>query len=150
MTPDIRDDFEKFISNYKYIGGHKLHLIMSELKSKIDAVEKDKFPRASMAADTLLDNLNKAVYQYEYEDSSIQAFQASYTRAVKDATSILEKDLGWGDYLINLLKSLANAVIWGITLSTSISFFSPTETALGTIVREAKQDLDQGYTNSYD
>lgn len=42
----------------------------------------------------------------------------------KETRSVLERDLGWGEFLSNLLKTIVNILITGVTFGTVNNFFS--------------------------
>lgn len=53
-------------------------------------------------------------------------FNKQCTKAINKAMPVLERDLGWGDYLLNILKTCANAVFKTVTGSRN-NFFTPVQ-----------------------
>lgn len=109
----------------------KIDKILSELDSKIGKVDQHNFDKTHKVAATLLEELNTARNNYEMNLNGSQVtpeqagatFKEECRTAINKAKPVLEKDLGWGDYLTNLLKTLANAVVWAVTLCKVNSFF---------------------------
>ncbi|MCK1871935.1 OPT/YSL family transporter, partial [Legionella pneumophila] len=58
----------------------------------------------------------------------------------------LEKDLGWGDYLKNLLKCLGNAVITVFTFGYQQGFFAYARPDSAKAVEKAEEDLGAGFS----
>ncbi|KGP63104.1 hypothetical protein EP47_07520 [Legionella norrlandica] len=128
----------------------KIDEIIENLSIKIAGVDKHKYKKAYEVADTLIANLLEARVQYETDlrenkISSIQArnnFKSACQLAIDSAKPVLEKDLGWGDYLKNLMKCLANAVITVVSLGFSRGFFTYARSESIQAVEQAEKDLE--------
>ncbi|MCL9683750.1 hypothetical protein [Legionella maioricensis] len=123
---------------------------LNHLRSKIGTIEQHNFSEAKDAAVTLLNNLTLARNGYEQAIKkpgavdvvvARQNFNEYCERAIIDAKEVLIRDLDWGNYLINLLKTLANAVIWTVSLGNVNSFFTKEKPASLEAVEEVEQDL---------
>lgn len=85
--------------------------ILDEFENKIDTVGIhyiDANLKAVELLNTLKNYKNEALKTPSTE--SLALFAKRSKEAIKDATPILQRDLGWGDYLVNLAKQLINAV----------------------------------------
>lgn len=74
--------------------------------------------KAIIAAENLVNSLSGLVHYYENHElcgHSIQSARSSFieyvTKAINKAKPLLEAELGWGDYLVNLLKTIGNGFI---------------------------------------
>lgn len=122
--------------------------ILATLRSKIEMVEQHVYPQAHAKATELLGKLTDARKQYAdgleqpSHDAIVlkQTFLENCLLAIDVAKPILERDLGWGDYLKNLFKSLANAVI-GI-FSQNQTFFTIKRSGASEALEEAQHKLD--------
>ncbi|MCL9683088.1 hypothetical protein [Legionella maioricensis] len=66
-----------------------------------------------------------------------------FKNAIEEATPTLERDLGWGDYLKNLFKKLANIVMSAVRCGGEPStFFAIERSSLAQAVDAAKTPLD--------
>ena len=81
-----------------------------------------------------------------------KAFIDSCTKAVNEAKSLLEKELGWGDFLTNLLKSFVNTVISGLNLAgrslgakSQFTFFPPAKAPLLYEIDQIEKDVDKTF-----
>jgi hypothetical protein len=70
-----------------------------------------------------------------------KAFKYHCEIAINRAIPILERDLGWGEFLKNVLKSIGNAVVTIITFGNKTNFFSYTKSEASRAATEAKEDL---------
>ncbi|ASQ46573.1 hypothetical protein [Legionella clemsonensis] len=123
--------------------------ILATLQGKIGEVKQHHSKEALRRAKGLLTTLKESRDNY-YEnllakdDQDIPAgevFLTSCKQAINEAKPVLIEDLGWGRYLHNLLKELANAVIKRVPFGNSLYFFkvSPAESA--SAVSEAEDAL---------
>lgn len=90
---------------------HAIDLILKDFENKIDSIGTHHEPAKQIALDllkTLRDH--KAVAFHEPSNEKLTSFAKKAKEAIREATPILQKDLGWGDYLANLAKQLVNAV----------------------------------------
>lgn len=104
-----------------------------------------------LSAVTLKSELSDAVELYMTHKSepgvdkneAQKLFLAQCSVAIDKAKPILEKELGWGDYLTNLAKLLTNAVIKATNAVTgsNYNFFSYAKTPLVIEVEEIEVDL---------
>lgn len=56
---------------------------------------------------------------------------------------ILERDLGWGQYLTNLLKSIINAVVYLATFGKRDSFFPYSQSKINQEATETNKKLQE-------
>ena len=104
---------------------------LNTLQQRISLVDQHHSTRAFNKATSLLQGL--ANVRDEYNTALNQpdviifqartAFKEKCTVLIDDAKLLLENDLGWGDYLSNLLKTIVNAVIWMGSCGQKNSFF---------------------------
>lgn len=90
-----------------------LNELLKPLKQKTEGIPLDKSPHIRGAADTLLTALQTAIQQYATTPTKtdrVKAFNNACEEAINNATPILEKELGWGSFLRNLMKKLANGI----------------------------------------
>jgi hypothetical protein len=118
----------------------KLHSRHQAILNKIDAifaslqnmVGKENYHNSKEALDKagkLITDLQKARDTYEeqlkngvpYLKAGFQ-FKRKCEHAIEDVRTVLERDLGWGDFLTNLLKALMNAVIQIFTSNPNALF----------------------------
>lgn len=134
---------EQFIKNTR----NKINLILSEFSQKIGSEDSaDSIPARCLAValeqhletyeDALLDgpeNLKKAGDE----------FLTQCTKSINIAKIQLNHTLGWGDYLTNLLKTIANAVIKSVNYITGTNFtlFKPARPELMPAVEQIEKQL---------
>lgn len=85
--------------------------ILNEFEKKIDAIgihHVDANRKAEELLTTLRNYKNQALQAPSTESLALFAKQSK--KAINEATPILQRDLGWGDYLVNLTKQLVNVV----------------------------------------
>ncbi|HAT1802859.1 TPA: type IV secretion protein Dot [Legionella pneumophila] len=127
----------------------KVDGIIQELTLKIDRVDQHQYKKAHDTANTLLQSLIAARDEYERDlranefsqELAGRKFKLACQDAVKIAKPVLEKDLGWGDYLKNLLKCLGNAVITCFTFGYQHGFFAYARPDSAKAVEKAEEDL---------
>ncbi|CZG03729.1 Dot/Icm type IV secretion system effector Lgt3/LegC5 [Legionella pneumophila] len=97
-----------------------IDLILNNFENEINSIGAYYAP-AKQRAIELLDTLRK--YKEEaFNDPSREkliSFAQNTKRAIQEATPILQKDLGWGDYLANLAKQLVNAVTFAVAYAVT-------------------------------
>ncbi len=114
---------------------------LSRLNSKIQAINHPEERAAAnllyvklAATKSTLEDKFKTFFTYKKTNgagttNTITTYKQEFLHACKvaidDSMPDLEKYLGWCDYLINLLKAIANAVIKVVTLGLSGNFFIP-------------------------
>lgn len=90
---------------------------LSQLKIKIDGCDFKNYPDAQAVANKLHEDLSTARDTYAnnlgagHETDANILFISTCKTVIDEAKPILEKDLSWGEYLKNLLKTMVNAVI---------------------------------------
>jgi hypothetical protein len=135
----------------------KIDTTLQELKSKIGTVNQHKFSDALDIAVNLLTTLTEARDSFaeainqpgEINGSEIcKTFNSACKSAINVAKPVLERDLGWGDYLVNLLKALVNAVVWIVSCRTVNAFFSYANSISLNAVEQAERDLDLQEANN--
>ncbi|HAT2139009.1 TPA: type IV secretion protein Dot [Legionella pneumophila] len=127
----------------------KVDGILQELTLKIDRVDQHQYKKAHDTANTLLQSLIAARDEYERDlranefspELAGRKFKLACQDALKIAKPVLEKDLGWGDYLKNLLKCLGNAVITVFTFGYQQGFFAYARPDSAKAVEKAEEDL---------
>lgn len=70
-------------------------------------------------------------------------FKTACTTDIKEARRALKGELGWGDYLLNLIKNIANVVVSIFSSANKSGFFSVAQTEAQTNVKQLKTDLNQ-------
>ncbi|HBI3595079.1 TPA: hypothetical protein K1Y55_003377, partial [Legionella pneumophila] len=97
-----------------------IDLILNNFENEINSIGAYYAP-AKQRAIELLDTLRK--YKEEaFNDPSREkliSFAQNTKRAIQEVTPILQKDLGWGDYLTNLAKQLVNAVTFAVAYAVT-------------------------------
>ena len=132
----------------------RINLILETLRQKIDGVNKHCSEIAYCIAKNLLSKLESEksdlylfysdypkFYSIEKLREKSDSFKEICAEHIMDAKPRLENDLGWGDFLINLLKSIANAFIAVVTIGYSYSYFNHARTSSIIAVEEAEQHL---------
>ncbi|WP_304600422.1 hypothetical protein [Legionella bononiensis] len=99
----------------------EINTTIGDFLKKIQLLEQDKHrtPKVLQEAQRLANTISLAANDYlesvkhypESRGNARKLFINKCSDAIHKAKPILEKELGWGDYLTNLLKSLANALI---------------------------------------
>ncbi|HIG0326514.1 TPA: Dot/Icm T4SS effector LegC6 [Legionella pneumophila] len=129
---------------------------LEELKGKIGDINQHKYDKAYEAAKILLRQLQEARDQYvvdltnpqtSFNEAGLQ-FKEACKLAIQDAKPILEKDLGWGEYLKNLLKVMVNTIAFCVTFGASQGFFATTRAKSALAVDEAESALELNQINS--
>lgn len=100
----------------------RLEQILHTLRTK-----KTTTGKGAEALKTLVSNLEEALDTYmdtKDKKTASSTFIETCSNAMNAAMPNLENDLGWGDYLKNMLKQLANVVGYGIAKITTFGFYS--------------------------
>ena len=74
-------------------------------------------------------------------EAAVLAFKNTCKEAITEASTVLENDLGLGDYLQNLLKRLYNGVASLVT-SNPHRFYTPVKSESIVEVQKAEKELD--------
>ncbi len=109
--------------------------VFEQLRNKVGKVDQHHFPEAANKASNLLiklyiarDNYSAALSSNSDFKTAGVDFETACEQAIKEATPILERDLGWGDFLKNILKSIGNAIISVFTTNQN-AFFQYTKSS---------------------
>ncbi|HIC7379562.1 TPA: Dot/Icm T4SS effector LegC6, partial [Legionella pneumophila] len=129
---------------------------LEELKGKIGDINQHKYDKAYEAAKILLRQLKEARDQYVFDLTNPQInfneaglkFKEACKLVIQDAKPILEKDLGWGEYLKNLLKMIVNTIAFCVTFGVSQGFFATTRAKSALAVDEAESALELNEINA--
>lgn len=139
----------------------RLNQSLNNLQAKIAELGNDQkiSPNSIEKATTLHQELQKAVNVYLAEQAIREqnpafasshdpkkVFVAACTALINEAKPTLEKELGWGSYLTNLLKALANTVIAGVNkvFNSSFLFFTLEKALLVSEVEDFEDDVELG------
>jgi hypothetical protein len=102
----------------------RVESILAQFKNKIDTIGIYKPQAKTVALGLLADLQNLTRNTFEHPT------QYPLTSYAKEAKSLiikaipdLQKDLGWGDYLANMIKQLVNSLTWGASFGTYQGFF---------------------------
>jgi hypothetical protein len=127
----------------------KIDNILNELTQKIGGIDQHYFNEAQNTAEHLLKALQIAKNNYliqlhnNVEDAD-KNFENACKNAIDWAKPILERDLGWGTYLTNVLKAITNAIIWVVSFGQANNFFKQTRSESIKTVEEVEQKLTTG------
>lgn len=102
----------------------KIENILAQFKNKIDTIGAYK-PQSKTVALTLLNdlrNLTRNTFEHP-EQYPITSYAKEAKNLITKAMPDLQKDLGWGDYLTNMINQLINALTWGLSFGTNQGFF---------------------------
>ena len=130
----------------------RINQAIATLETKIGQTDQHHFSEAYDTARTLLNDLH--AFRDEYREALLteprvdmkvagSKFNDSCATAITKAKQVLERDLGWGDYLGNLLKSLVNAVVWTFTVGSYSAFFPYSKSESLGAVEQEEQNLKQ-------
>lgn len=109
---------------------------MPETKSQADLLYAQLEDYKNEYKTSILDEANQ-----EKIKSAGDLFHTNCTTAIKQAMPVLEKDLGWGDYLKNLLKTLVQAIVKVISFGYKDVFFAHKKSTASTIAQITEQEL---------
>lgn len=139
-----------------------LNQSLNNLRVKIDELKNDQTisPHGIKKATILHQRLQNVVNVYLDEQEKLKqrpsssssshdprrVFVDSCTALINEAKPTLEKELGWGSYLTNLLKVLANTVIAGVNkvFNSSFLFFTLEKALLVSEVEDFEDDVELG------
>ncbi|HDV5688121.1 TPA: Dot/Icm T4SS effector LegC6 [Legionella pneumophila] len=128
----------------------KVDQALEELKGKIGDINQHKYDKAYEAAKILLRQLQETRDQYAIDLANPQInfkeaglkFKEASNLVIQKAKPILEKDLGWGEYLKNLFKVIVNAIVFCVTFGASQGFFATTRAKSAEAVEKAESELE--------
>ncbi|CEG56464.1 SidE phosphodiesterase domain-containing protein [Legionella fallonii] len=126
-TPSIETDLIQKQNKAKKTKYNK-HIVVLEIladfKRKIDTIGME-FPKTKQIAENLLEELNDlSLQQMENNKPLTVEIKDTINNKIQNALPYFANDLSWTDYLINLGKSLINALIFIGSLGTKPGFFS--------------------------
>lgn len=120
---------------------------LTTLQTKIGETNQHPFDKAYQGAQRLLYALHIAKIDYlddigliPIEDAN-KKFKNRCTSIINAEKPLLERDLGWGDFLTNLLKIIANALIRVASFGQANSFFTPVRSKSLEAMEEAEQQI---------
>lgn len=124
-----------------------IQTILDSFKLKIDSIGTH-YPYAKEKAKSLLFKLEHLSIEVlkNPTDKALNNFRNKADDAIKESIPILQKDLGWGDYLLNLLKQITNVLINFFTFGTckNHSLFAPPKVSQSEeIARNLSTELHQ-------
>ena len=122
---------------------NKIKSIIFKYKNDAPAIQSNK---ARLAADSLNTQLDQHFETLNESDSvdfpkALQTFKDNCARDVSAALPKLDKELGWGPYLLNFLTSLANVFISVITLGYRNGFFAKDHAAIRIEAENLEQEV---------
>ncbi|HAT1595109.1 TPA: hypothetical protein JAN72_16355 [Legionella pneumophila] len=130
-----------------------LSVILKRLSDKIELLEKNKnHNKNSVAIAKALKNelstafekyLNRELDQNISKEETTKAFIQECTMLIDNAKPQLEQEIDWSDYLSNLLKSIANAVISATNMN--VRFFTPAQAPMSSEVESLEKELKDNY-----
>lgn len=134
----------------------KVDQALEELKGKIGDINQHKYDKAYEAAKVLLRQLQETRDQYAIDLANPQInfkeaglkFKEASNVVIQQAKPILEKDLGWGEYLKNLFKVIVNAIVFCVTFGASQGFFATTRAKSAEAVEKAESELELNQVGS--
>lgn len=134
----------------------KVDQALEELKGKIGDINQHKYDKAYEAAKILLRQLQETRDQYAIDLANPQInfkeaglkFKEASNLVIQQAKPILEKDLGWGEYLKNLFKVIVNAIVFCVTFGASQGFFATTRAKSAEAVEKAESELELNQLSS--
>ncbi|HAU1297479.1 TPA: hypothetical protein JBI36_15045 [Legionella pneumophila] len=121
LEEEQRVKLEEEQKSKKYVAQFDaIDLILNNFENEINSIGDYHAP-AKQRAIELLDTLRKYKEEAFNEPSreTLITFAQNAKRAIQEATPILQKDLGWGDYLTNLAKQLVNAVTFAVAYAVT-------------------------------
>ncbi len=133
-----------------------LNLLIGTLHTKVDVLKSNQNSNENTikTAELLSDTLSNTVNVYLDSESNPKITRAyakkqfiiEATKAINAAIPILDKELGWGEYLKNLLKTISNAFI-SATNAIVRSKFTLFSEAKAPMIQEV-EDLNQIFKDS--
>ena len=125
---------------------HPLIEAKTVARTLLGSLKKGQSSFLHMLQIALLEEIDLADKEYK-NHPSIRAINTTYIQGCAqlindlDTRRVLERDLNWGSFLTNLLKIIANAVLYVLTFGTTSGFFTLEKSRAITIVDEAKDEL---------
>lgn len=126
----------------------RIDRVLADLTNKIGQIKQHPNTKAHKVATELLEQLQKNKQNHEKHlllgmktEHAQKIFAIACTKAINQAKPVLESDLNWGDYLVNLAKRMINAVIAAVTLNHYPEFFKPVQSKSLNAVEQLQNDL---------
>jgi len=119
----------------------QIDVVLATFKEKLDTAGTTANPESVTLARGLLADWVTARNHFETHPYPATRFTRACTNAAKKVTPLLENDLGWVDFITNLLKNLANPVHYIVTCGRGGNFFPLAKTELGAAVDVVKTEL---------
>ena len=147
------------IVSYKDVKA-EIHTTIQDCLNKVKLLEQEKHinPKVLQEAQNLANTLSIAANEYlesikDYQvdrGNAQRIFMDKCSVAIQKAKPLLEKELGWGDYLTNLLKTLANSLIHATNFLTGskCTLFTYATTPLVTEFEEVEENLKSNLAGS--
>lgn len=113
-------------ANVRIISPQELAMnqILAGFNNKIAAIGEHHHA-AKQAAEGLLTRLRQRTGEaFSHRDVDIVSFKRMIHDEIIKDLPILQRDLGWGDYLQNLAKQLVNALTWTFSFGSHQGFFT--------------------------
>ncbi|CEG57482.1 hypothetical protein [Legionella fallonii] len=128
---------------------NKINSILDDLAQKVGGIDQHYFKEAKDTAKQLLNALHGAKSNYLTNLNNLdmnienvnEDFENTCKSLIDEARPILERDLGWGTYLTNLLKTITNAIIYVVTFGQVNNFFKQEQAESMKTVEEVEQKL---------
>lgn len=119
----------------------KIKQILADFKSEIEGIDSHH-ALARATAQNLFISLDKKANHLSEKPTNLAEFIEGAKQDIIDALPTLQRDLGWGDYLVNLMKQLVNALTFGISSKFQPGFFEVKSSELARAATSALNDLD--------
>ncbi|MCC5792123.1 MAG: hypothetical protein JJT82_05880 [Legionellaceae bacterium] len=125
----------------------KIERVLGEFAEKIASIGIGHV-KAQQTATDLLGTLRVLKGQYLCHPSkeNLKTFVDQSKDAINQAMPILQKDLGWGDYLQNVLKKIANAVAYVMSAGYQTDFFAQKKSLALQSAVQMSESLTETYT----
>ncbi len=133
----------KKTASTKFIDQEKLAItqILKDFEGKIKTIGKHHTKAKKCAGDLLLE-LKAKLKEYlknERTPKTTHNFTGQCQISIHQSFKVLQRDLGWGDYLLNLLKAIVRAIQYVVPLGNENGFFKKK-----TVGVEAAEKLEMG------
>ncbi|CEG56486.1 J domain-containing protein [Legionella fallonii] len=127
----------------------RINKILGDLTQEIGGIDQHHFKEAQNAAECLLIALEDAKISYLASlnnldmniDEAAKDFKLACQTAIEETRPVLERDLGWGTYLTNLLKTIANVIIQVVSFGQASNFFKQERAESIKLVEEVDRQL---------
>lgn len=149
---DVKSETKSSLPDHYKVASDKLDSLLDSYATKIKSIGTHH-PEANEKAQELLINLREAKeHAFMHPDvESLKEFRAHTDQYIREATPMLQKDLGWGDYLSNLSAQIVNAVTTCIAQMVTFGksqhqgFFSIKHSQANKDVQELEKDIKDSF-----